>query len=54
MPDSDRPSSLFLNNRISPEKPVQATSAYNPGKNGISLIGCLLKEDQVAQKAKAY
>jgi hypothetical protein len=29
-PESDRPTSNFLNNQISPENPVRATSAYIP------------------------
>jgi hypothetical protein len=52
MPELDRPSSHFLTTRISPEKPVWATSAYNPGKYGKSPIGCRPKEDYVFRKHK--
>jgi hypothetical protein len=34
----------FLNNWISPKKPIWATSAYNLGKYGNSPVGCRPKE----------
>jgi hypothetical protein len=35
---------IFLNNRTSPEKPLLATSASNPGAYGNSPIGCRPKK----------
>jgi hypothetical protein len=52
-PKLDRLSSDLLNNRISPEKFVRATSAHNQWNNVISLIGCRPKEVQVVHKTQA-
>jgi hypothetical protein len=45
---------IFLNNRTSPEKPVWATSAYNPGKYGNSPVGCRPKEGEVITNRYVY
>jgi hypothetical protein len=52
-PELDRPALHFLNDWISPENPVWATSAYNQGKYGNSPISSRPKESQVVQKAQA-
>jgi hypothetical protein len=44
---------ISFNNRTSPEKPVWATSAYNPGKYGNSPVGCRPKEGKAVQKTQA-